>query len=307
MDGLAVGTNSPTYANAGLSSADSISCIMVSSMNTGCPNNADTSGSVRITVDPSPTLHINTPDSNICSGETSVFHAATTNAGGFPTYQWLINGVVTGPDAPSFSSDALSNGDAISARVIAQTGCTRPEASDNVVTMIVRNVPVITPGPDFAIERGASVRLASTVSGSISNYSWSPPSGLDNPSVLNPEASPSATTLYTLVATEVSGCTDSANVIVKVLIPFKMPNAFTPNGDGKNELFRIPPEGLLTLQDFSVFNRWGERVFFTNDPGKGWDGRCHGQSCSTGTYVYLIHGTDLKGKVSLKGTVSLIR
>jgi len=307
LNGLPVGTNSPAYANSSLVSTDSVSCVMVSSLNTGCPGNTDTSGAVRVTIDPSPTIHINTSDSNICSGDPVNFQAETTNIGDFPTYQWMINGVPAGPNAAAFSTHSLSNGDLVSARVIAQTGCTRPTASDNEISMIVRNVPVITPGPDFAIEQGDSVRLASTVSGNIADYSWNPSLGLNNPSILNPIASPPATILYKLVATEISGCMDSANVIVKVLIHFKMPNAFTPNEDGKNELFRVPPGGLLTLQDFSVFNRWGERVFFTNDPGKGWDGSFRGKPCSEGTYVYIIHGADLRGKVSLKGTVSLIR
>ena len=226
LDGMPVGPNSPVYLNSNLTSRDSISCIMTSSLNTGCPNNADTSGNLAVTIDPVPTLHIDASDSDICANEPVDFQAVGTNTGAFPAYQWLVNGVATGPNSSSFHTSALSDGDVVSASIIAQTGCTRPTGSDNLVTMIVRNAPVINPGPDFAIEEGQSIRLASTVSGNIANYSWSPSLGLDNATILNPVASPSATTLYQLVVTEVSGCMDSSSVRVKVLTPFQNAQCF---------------------------------------------------------------------------------
>ena len=86
-----------------------------------------------------------------------------------------------------------------------------------------------------------------------------------------------------------------------------MPNAFTPNGDSHNDVFRIPPDTYLNLREFSIFNRWGNKIFTTTDITKGWDGYTNGLPCENGTYVYIITGTNDSGEISLKGTVILVR
>ena len=86
-----------------------------------------------------------------------------------------------------------------------------------------------------------------------------------------------------------------------------MPNSFTPNGDGKNDVFRIPPAVTLDLDEFAVFDRWGNTVFSTKDISKGWDGTWKGQPSAPGVYVYLVKGKSIKGEVLSKGTVILVR
>jgi len=86
-----------------------------------------------------------------------------------------------------------------------------------------------------------------------------------------------------------------------------MPSAFTPNGDGYNDLFRIPPNIPLQLKEFSIFDRWGNRVFTTADSRKGWDGTINGLPAKTGTFIYIVKGKDDKGDVFVKGTITLIR
>ena len=86
-----------------------------------------------------------------------------------------------------------------------------------------------------------------------------------------------------------------------------MPNSFTPNGDGINEVFRVPPGSAFHLEEFSIFDRWGNRVFMTRDITKGWDGKYKNEMLQ-GTYVYYITGKDLYGKDAvIKGMVTLIR
>jgi gliding motility-associated-like protein len=89
----------------------------------------------------------------------------------------------------------------------------------------------------------------------------------------------------------------------------KMPNAFTPNGDGSNDLIRIPPVTIQNIKSFSVFNRWGELLFRTMDSSAGWDGIFNVQVHPPGTYVWVIQYQDgLSKKVELaRGTVELIR
>jgi gliding motility-associated-like protein len=89
----------------------------------------------------------------------------------------------------------------------------------------------------------------------------------------------------------------------------KMPNAFTPNGDYKNDIFRVPPQIYNRLIRFSVYNRWGQMMFTTTDMGKGWDGRFQGQPAPTGTYVYYVvmRSLDNRRDISSKGYVTLLR
>ena len=85
-----------------------------------------------------------------------------------------------------------------------------------------------------------------------------------------------------------------------------VPNAFAP--DGRNRILRPEAPGIATLDYFRVFNRWGQLVFQTSQIGKGWDGTVSGKVQDTGTYVWMVSGTDFTGKkVVKKGTATLIR
>jgi len=111
----------------------------------------------------------------------------------------------------------------------------------------------------------------------------------------------------------VQGICSSAPAMVKVTVVDKtalyVPSAFTPNADGINDLLRVTIYGHVKLHTFSVYNRWGQAVFTTSDPGKGWDGTFKGKAAETGTYIWMARATDqLNGQVlEHKGTVVIIR
>jgi gliding motility-associated-like protein len=87
-----------------------------------------------------------------------------------------------------------------------------------------------------------------------------------------------------------------------------VPDAFTPNGDGKNDVVKPIPVGVTQLDYFNIYNRWGQMLFTTAEIGKGWDGRVNGTFQNSGTYIYTVQGIDYLGKViTKKGTVVLIR
>jgi gliding motility-associated-like protein len=88
-----------------------------------------------------------------------------------------------------------------------------------------------------------------------------------------------------------------------------MPNAFTPNGDGRNDLFRIPPGIPVTAVRFEVFDRWGTRVFAGEGDQVAWDGTTGGKPQPSGTYVWLIgyYNPLIRQTVMKSGTVELIR
>jgi gliding motility-associated-like protein len=86
-----------------------------------------------------------------------------------------------------------------------------------------------------------------------------------------------------------------------------MPNAFTPNGDALNDIFRIPPGITLTLKQFSIYNQWGQLLFVTDNASAGWDGTFKGVKQNAGVYVYYIKGSNSKGNIFFKGDFLLIR
>ena len=96
-----------------------------------------------------------------------------------------------------------------------------------------------------------------------------------------------------------------ADYIAKV--SYAVPNAFSPNGDGKNECFRVKYFGLISELQFAIYNRWGEKVFFTNNPNDCWDGTYKGAPCNPGNFVYYIKAKTTCGPVERKGNVLLIR
>jgi gliding motility-associated-like protein len=118
-------------------------------------------------------------------------------------------------------------------------------------------------------------------------------------------ADPLATTVYQLSVTSVNDCADSNTITIQVYDKIFIPNAFAP--DGKNNIFRIPPSITFNLENFSIYDRWGNKIFTTSDINQGWDGTIQGQDAGVGTYVYIIYGSDVHGKVFEKGTVTLIR
>jgi gliding motility-associated-like protein len=150
-------------------------------------------------------------------------------------------------------------------------------------------------------------------SGGIS-YIWSPPTGLSNLLISNPIGiydSEIDSVRYKLVVTDQAGCTDSAFVLVKV---FKtnpyifVPSAFTPNGDGLNDIIRPIAVGIKQIKYFSIYNRWGQMVFTTTTNGQGWDGKIAGKPQNSGVFVWMVSAIDYIGKpIFLKGTVTLIR
>jgi gliding motility-associated-like protein len=146
------------------------------------------------------------------------------------------------------------------------------------------------------------------------NYIWSPPTALSNTNISDPVAVYDGSidsVRYTVLVSDEMNCLDSASVTVKI---FKtnpqifVPTAFTPNGDGVNDVFRPIGVGIKSIEYFRVFNRWGQLVFSTTVNGQGWDGSIGGKPQSTNTFVWIVKGIDYLDKPFVrKGTVTLIR
>ncbi|MCW5906252.1 MAG: gliding motility-associated C-terminal domain-containing protein [Chitinophagales bacterium] len=167
-------------------------------------------------------------------------------------------------------------------------------------------------GENQTVYTGKPVTLTATANVNHGNtYDWMPSDEMncaDCPSVF---FVPSVTTTYLLYAEDANGCTAFDSVTVEVLTvtqPY-IPNAFTPNGDGNNDVFQIYAHaGDVHFVDFKIFNRWGEKVFETNNVNDSWDGTYKGEPSANGVYVYVAKVVLADGtKNDYKGSVTIIR
>lgn len=141
-------------------------------------------------------------------------------------------------------------------------------------------------------------------------YSWSPSGTLNDAFSSAPVATPKATTAYIVTGANAFGClaTDTALVTIDFRNPVLVPNAFSPNGDGLNDVFRVENIKFEKLLEFRVFDRWGKLVFDTNDPKKGWDGTVNGKPANLDVYYYHIRlGYADEHVETIKGDITLVR
>lgn len=175
---------------------------------------------------------------------------------------------------------------------------------------LARKKFTVDAGPDVDLTLGQSTTFnPATTATTVQSYSWSPDETLTCAGCANPDASPTLTTQYFLTVEDEAGCKVSDSLTVKVSSPeLLIPTAFSPNGDGVNDKFRVLNKDVSKL-NLQVFNRWGEKVFETSDPLDGWDGIYKGFEQELGVYVwkceYLLNGQS-KTKIA-KGNVTLMR
>lgn len=142
-------------------------------------------------------------------------------------------------------------------------------------------------------------------------YSWFPTNLFYDPDLQNVRTFPVwEPATYSVIGIDEYGCKDTADIFLNVKYPEDpiMPNAFTPNGDGKNDVFGLTNAKFQKLLRFEVYNRWGQEVFSTTDPMKGWDGTFNNGICAQGVYTYIIT-IELPNKTikTYKGDVTLFR
>jgi gliding motility-associated-like protein len=185
---------------------------------------------------------------------------------------------------------------------------TNPCFNDSMLLTVDMQSFSITASADQTILIGQSVRLSANSPGAV--YEWSPSTGLSNPAIQNPLAIPLEDIVYKVTATNGDGCKaeDSVRITVLQYDDIYVPSAFTPNNDGRNDQIK-PFFGVkYKLSEFSVFTRWGQRIFSTSERAKGWDGRINGLLQNPGVYVWQVRVLDKAGaKVTRKGTFVLIR
>jgi gliding motility-associated-like protein len=255
--------------------------------------------SIKISIYPDPVFTI-TPPASICKRDTVQLTATGGNI-----YLWQ-------PD-PSLSNTGISN-PIVSPSVntnysvhITETNCNN---SINLTTSVnVKPLPLVRASKSTDLDC-SNDRSQLNASGA-QTYSWFPAASLNNSNISNPVATPSLNTLYIVKGTDAFGCKNYDSVTVNILAANKsgyfMPNAFTPNNDGLNDCYGIRFWGIIQQLEFSIYNRWGERIFFTKDPNSCWDGKYKGVMQDIGVYVYMIKAKTLCGNTFKKGLFTLAR
>ncbi len=197
--------------------------------------------------------------------------------------------------------------------VIAQLGSCIPDT--NYVTIVVHPLPQVNAGPDQLLLAGSVAQLNAT-GNLINTYSWSPAQTLSCDSCSNPKASMQSTTTYTVTVATVYSCTATDSVTIRIYCDDKqlfIPNTFTPNGDGQNDVFYPRGTGVSIIKSFRIYNRWGELLFersgiAINDMSNAWDGSYMGGKPRPDVYVYIIDATCEAGApLSIKGDVTILK
>lgn len=254
--------------------------------------------SVTINVLPAPTPNAGR-DTAICLGG-----VATLNASGGVSFLWGASAYLSATNIfnPTATPPATTT---FGVKVTDALGCTSIIADSVVVT--IRPSIIASAGRDTTIAINQPLQLQA--SGGV-NYIWQPITGLSNPNIDNPIAVLQNDITYLVTVSDIIGCRGTASIRIKTYKgpEIYVPNAFTPNGDGRNDVLKAIAIGFRSFDYFTVMNRWGEKVFTTNNPSRGWDGTYKGVLQNQGNYVWIARGTDYLGNiVERKGYSILIR
>jgi gliding motility-associated-like protein len=225
-------------------------------------------------------------DFNLCAGNSKVLDAQN-----FSRYLWQDNSV-----SQNFTASTTGLYHVL---VTDANGC---KSTDSVAALNVFPLPANFLNSVDSICQNQSLTITPTRS--FSNYVWADNSSLSYLKISGPGQ-------YWVTVTDANGCTGSDSIEVFAKDCFQglyFPNAFTPNGDSKNDVFRPKIYGIPAMYMLEIFNRYGELVFYTSDPIKGWDGMYKGMPAVSGNYVWQCRYTfNTRIERYAKGNVVLIR
>ncbi|MEO7524070.1 MAG: gliding motility-associated C-terminal domain-containing protein, partial [Ferruginibacter sp.] len=177
------------------------------------------------------------------------------------------------------------------------------------INVHVNPLPFVNAGPDQTVIPGGSIALDGSGTNAVS-ISWAPENTLTGTNTFTPLANPASTTTYTLTITDNNNCvaTDETKVVVEGYCTNPM-NAFTPNGDGRNDRWLATSgNGCASKVSVSVFNRYGTIVYKNDKYQNDWDGTYKGKTLPDATYYYVVTYTMLNGKTTIKkGDVTILR
>jgi gliding motility-associated-like protein len=225
-------------------------------------------------------------DTIFCQNGTLLLDGSNSSSTfGVNTYEWFVV-----PSASAFSnsvSTTVSPAVGTSTYVLVATNGVCIDSDTIVVNS--NALPVVDAGPTVSIPLFSSAAIGGNPTCATgSSFSWSPIAGLDNPAGTNPVSGTTVTTIYTVTVIDVNGCSNSDTVTVYIYPEIVIPNGFSPNGDGKNDVWQIDFIDQFPDCEVEVYNRWGEQLFYSKGYGVPFNGQYKGKNLPVGTYYYVI-------------------
>jgi gliding motility-associated-like protein len=245
----------------------------------------------------------------ICSGE-SILLPLTANFG--ETIVWDPAGPLNDPNI--LQPIAMPSSTTLFTVTIQEVfaGLDTCTVTDQVLVEVYPLPVVEASAEQYIVPMGETVGLMATAG--FVTYAWDPSFNLDDPTLADPQATVQSNITYEVTVTDANGCinSDTVNLVVEdidecALETLFIPTAFSPNGDGQNDEFRIQIEGGYDILDLRVYDRWGNQVFQTDDITKGWDGRYEGRLLATDAFGYQLAIYCDGEVVEQKGSVTLVR
>ena len=243
----------------------------------------------------------------LCFGE-----SATLTASGAELYNWSPSQGLSSTTAASVKVTPMAT---TNYRVIGtdSLGCFQDTA---YIPLKVYPIPMVDAGPDVNLNVGQTLNLTPTISADVTKVAWNPTGSIFRSTFPSIDIKPNQTTVYTVEVKNEGGCVARDNLTVFVLCNGTnvfIPNTFSPNGDGVNDVFFPRGTGLFTIKTARIFNRWGELVFEkynlkANEISNGWDGSFRGKKLAPDVFVYVFEIIcDNNEVLNYKGDVTLIR
>jgi gliding motility-associated-like protein len=227
--------------------------------------------------------------------------------GQYPPFVYSIDGGASYQNSPSFTNLAPIP---YSIFIKDNNNCT----TSFLIIVAATPIPVLNvfAGKDTSVVINQPLQLNAIDVNNIGfvSYAWSPSFGLNRYDVKNPIALLNKDFSYEVMATTADGCiaTDSIKINITYLSDIFVPTAFTPNGDGKNDVLRPKLIGVKELKYFTIYNRYGQIIYTTNTENEGWNGAIIGKQQNNGTYIWIAEAIDYKGQIVFrKGATTLIR
>jgi gliding motility-associated-like protein len=243
----------------------------------------------------------------LCIGRSVQLYASGTDK-----YAWFP---ATGLNNSNISSPVASPTSSTIYQVIGtdSKGCFRDTA---YVPVKVYPMPTVNAGEDKTINVGQQIQIAPTVSNDVTNVTWTPSTGIVSRDQNSITVAPKESIEYTIEVSNEGHCRAQDRVSVFVLCNNAnvfVPNTFSPNGDGANDIFYPRGSGVFKILNLRVFNRWGQIVYDrsninANDPSVGWDGTYKGNPLSPDVFVYVLQVVCENNSIlTFKGNIALLK
>lgn len=265
-------------------------------------------GSITVNTAPLPVIAASPTSASICLGSSVALQASSPTSG--VNFDWTPTIGLSTPTGPVVTAIPIRN------TTYRLTGTDAKGCSSSLdIPVTVLPVPSVNAGPDYQIAVGDRIQLNPIFSADVVNFRWSPASGLSCQTCSKPELRPRSSGVYALEVRNAAGCVASDSLRVELICSDKnlfIPNTFSPNGDGVNDIFYPRGAGMSKVEFLRIFDRWGNMVFeklnFTiEDKSAGWNGVIKGRFGPPGVYVYTARMIcDTNEILNVKGSITLI-